>query len=52
MAGAGVGAATRKTAAGYLDSLEQHGFLVSEKIGKERIFQNRRLYDLIKTPQV
>ena len=43
---------TRKTAAGYLDSLEQHGFLVSEKIGKERIYQNRRLYDLIKTPQV
>jgi Fic family protein len=41
---------TRKTAAGYLNSLEQHGFLVSEKIGKERIYQNRRLYDLIKNP--
>jgi len=39
---------TRKTAASYLDSLEQHGFLVSEKIGKERIYQNRRLYDLVK----
>jgi Fic family protein len=41
---------TRKTAAGYLDALEQHGFLVSEKIGKEKIYQNRRLYDLIKNP--
>ena len=41
---------TRKTAAGYLGSLEQHGFLVSEKIGKEKIYLNRRLYDLIKMP--
>ncbi|MBN2559295.1 MAG: Fic family protein [Clostridia bacterium] len=39
---------TRKTAAGYLSSLEKEGFLVSEKIGKERIFQNKRLYDLVR----
>lgn len=39
---------TRKTAANYLASLEKEGFLVSEKIGKERIYQNKRLYDLVK----
>jgi Fic family protein len=39
---------TRKTAVSYLSELERHGFLVSEKTGKERIFQNKRLYDLIK----
>lgn len=39
---------TRKTAANYLASLENEGFLVSEKIGKEWIYQNKRLYDLVK----
>lgn len=39
---------TRKTAANYLASLEEEGFLVSEKIGKERIYQNKRLFDIIK----
>lgn len=39
---------TRKTASNYLNTLEEEGFLVSEKIGKERIYQNKRLYDLIK----
>lgn len=39
---------TRKTAASYLSSLEKEGFLASEKIGKERIYQNKRLYDLVK----
>lgn len=38
---------TRKTAVHYLSSLEREGFLVSEKIGKERIYQNKRLYDLV-----
>src|SRR5665648_964835 len=38
---------TRKTAAGYLSSLEKEGFLTSEKIGKERIYKNNRLYDLV-----
>lgn len=37
---------TRKTAANYLAALEKAGFLISEKIGKERIYQNKRLYDL------
>lgn len=39
---------TRKTAVSYLSSLEKEGFLYSEKIGKERIYQNKRLYDLVK----
>ncbi|MDP3388220.1 MAG: Fic family protein [Eubacteriales bacterium] len=39
---------TRKTAVSYLNSLEEEGFLTSEKIGKERIYQNKRLYDLVK----
>lgn len=39
---------TRKTAANYLSTLEEEGFLISERIGKERIYQNKRLYDLIK----
>ena len=39
---------TRKTAANYLGILEEGGFLISEKIGKERIYQNKRLFDLIK----
>ena len=38
---------TRKTAASYLAALEKEGFLVSEKIGKERIYKNKRLADLI-----
>ena len=42
---------TRKTAANYLVSLEKEGFLTSEKIGKERIYQNKRLYDIIKLNQ-
>jgi len=43
---------TRKTAAGYLNALEEEGFLVSEKIGKERIYQNKRLYDLVKYAEI
>ena len=39
---------TRKTAANYLSTFEKEGFLVSEKVGKERIYQNKRLYDLVK----
>lgn len=39
---------TRKTAVSYLSSLEDEGFLTSEKIGKERIYQNKRLYNLVK----
>jgi len=39
---------TRKTAASYLESLEDLGILSSEKIGKERIYKNKRLYELVK----
>jgi len=39
---------TRKTAAGYLAALEAEGFLTSQKMGKERIYQNKRLYDLVR----
>ncbi len=39
---------TRKTAVSYLRQLEELGFLTSEKIGKERIYQNKRLFDLVK----
>lgn len=42
---------TRKTAVNYLSSLEKEGFLTSEKIGKERIYQNKRLYDMVKYGQ-
>jgi len=38
---------SRLTAAGYLKILEEKGFLVSEKVGKERIYLNKRLYDLV-----
>jgi Fic family protein len=39
---------SRKTAVNYLNALEREGFLTSQKIGKERIYQNKRLYDLVK----
>lgn len=39
---------SRRTAVNYLNALEEAGFLISEKIGKERIFQNKRLYDIVK----
>ena len=42
---------TRKTAVSYLSSLEKEGFLTSEKIGRQRIYQNKRLYDLVKYGQ-
>ena len=42
---------SRRTAVTYLQTLEKEGFLVSEKIGKERIYQNKRLYNLVKYPK-
>ncbi|NLM47808.1 MAG: Fic family protein [Epulopiscium sp.] len=38
---------TRKTASNYLSSLEDKGFLVSQKAGKERIFLNKRLFEIV-----
>ncbi|KAF0092012.1 MAG: filamentation induced by camp protein fic [Fusobacteria bacterium] len=42
---------SRRTAVSYLSSLENEGFLISEKIGKERIYQNKSLYDLFRYEQ-
>lgn len=38
---------SRKTASRYLSSLEETGFLVSQKIGKERIYLNTRLFKVV-----
>jgi len=40
---------TRKTAAGYLAELEEKGFLTSEKIGRERIFLNNNLFEIVRS---
>ena len=37
-----------KTAQKYLDNLVDMGFLTSEKIGRERIYRNERLFKIIK----
>ncbi len=37
-----------KTAQKYLDILVEQGFLTSEKIGRERIYKNERLFKIIK----
>lgn len=37
-----------KTAQKYLDMLVELGFLTSEKIGRERIYRNERLFNIIK----
>ncbi len=42
---------TRKTSSNYLNVLEHEGFLISEIIGREKIFINKKLYELIKKPQ-
>ncbi|MBK5251599.1 MAG: Fic family protein [Peptostreptococcaceae bacterium] len=39
---------SRKTAVTYLNILEKEGILVSEKIGKERIYLNKRLFDIVR----
>lgn len=39
---------TRKTAMSYLNQLEEAGFLSSEKIGRDRIYKNDRLINLLK----
>ena len=39
---------TRKTAVSYLNQLEQNGFLSSQKIGRERIYCNDRLFNVVK----
>lgn len=39
---------TTRTAMTYLDKLEEKGFLKSEKIGRERIYKNEKLFNVIK----
>ena len=39
---------SNRTAIRYLSDLEKLGFLSSEKIGRERIYKNERLFNLIK----
>ena len=39
---------TNRTAVTYLEKLEQSGVLTSEKIGRERIYKNERLFTIIK----
>lgn len=38
---------SRRTAATYLAALEEKGFLTSERIGRERIYLNKRLFEVI-----
>ena len=39
---------SRNTAGKYLSELEELGILTSEQVGKEKIFKNNYLYELIK----
>lgn len=39
---------SRKTASKYLSELEEEGFLVSEKIGRERIYLNKGLFKIVR----
>lgn len=39
---------TRKTASGYLASLEEAGFIISQMVGKEKLYLNKALFDVVK----
>ena len=39
---------SRRTAVTYLTALEEQGFLVSERIGRERIYLNKRLFEVVR----
>ena len=39
---------SRNTAGKYLKELEEIGILTSEQVGKEKIYKNNYLYDLMK----
>jgi Fic family protein len=39
---------SRKTASKYLSELEEEGFLESEKIGRQRIYLNKKLFEIVK----
>ena len=38
---------SRRTAATYLATLEEKGFLSSERVGRERIYLNKRLFEVV-----
>jgi len=39
---------SRRTASDYLIALEKEGFLSSEKIGREKVYLNKRLFEIVK----
>ena len=39
---------SRRTAVTYLSELEAQGFLTSERIGRERIYLNKRLFEVVR----
>ena len=39
---------SRKTASGYLIALEEQGILTSQKLGKEKVYLNQKLFELVK----
>lgn len=39
---------SRRTAVTYLTALEESGFLVSERMGRERIYLNKRLFEVVR----
>ena len=39
---------SRKTASKYLSELEEKGYLISEMIGRERIYLNKKLFKIVK----
>jgi len=42
------GIAKRQTAAEYLKELEKIGILKKKKVGKENLFLNKKLYEILK----
>ena len=39
---------SRRTSSDYLIALEKEGFLSSQKMGKEKIYLNKRLFEIVK----
>lgn len=42
---------TRKTASGYLNILEKRGILKAQKLGKEKVYINQRLYEIVENKE-
>jgi hypothetical protein len=41
---------TPKTVGNYLMELEKSGFLISEKVGKEKLYLNHKLMSILEIP--